>query len=160
MRPSLLLFVALLLLPALSASAKSVHRIRASASRDFAYIINTGNAQIAGYRVYVGANGRLSSVYLMRGGRRGVQRKGSLTPLVARRFFRDLAQAAPVNALPFATRPETVQPMDAPGIRIYVLYHNHQSPDLRQSASSAGEALYQDVKQAIQTVRLPVPNEP
>ena len=160
MRTFSLLALALLLLPALSASAKSAHHSRAAVSRDFAYIINSGNTQISGYRVYVGANGRLSSVYLMRGGRRGVHRTGSLSPLVARRFFADLAQAAPLNALPYGVRPETAPAMDAPGIRIYVLYHDQQSPDLRYSAGSAGKALYQDVKQAIQTVRMPVPNEP
>ena len=153
------LIVYTLFLNGLSASAKNVRRTRAAAT-DFVYIVNSGNGPISGYRVYVASSGRLSAVYFLRGGRRSTRHSGTLSPVVSRRFFADLALASPVNKLASSARPDTAPTDDAPGIHIYVLYHGHQSPDLRLSASSAGESLYQDVKQAIQAVRLPVPNTP
>jgi len=160
MRPFFLLFVCSCLLAATPVTAKNTRKHHISPPSDYAYIVNTGNIDVPGYRVFIGSNGRLSAIYLLRGGRRGGKRVGSLTPKVTRRIFVDLAQAVPVNALPQYDAQQMNSAADAPGIHIYIFYHGHQSPDLRLAASSTGKTLYQDVKQAIQAVRLPVPNTP
>ena len=154
-----LLFTCVVLLLTASVSAKTTHH-RTPAPVDYVYIVNTGSFDIPGYRVYLGSNGKLSAVYLPRTGRHGPRRTGSLTPLVTRRIFADLKQAYPINALPQGAGLDTNLSGTAPEIRIYLLYHNRQSPDLRNAASTAGKNLYQDVKQAIQAVRMPVPNVP
>jgi len=154
-----LLFICIALLLTMPLHAKTTHH-RAAAPVDYVYIVNTGSFDIPGYRVYLGSNGKLSAVYLPHTGRHGPRRTGSLTPLVTRRVFADLKQASPVNALPQGARLDTNLSVDAPEVRIYVYYHNRQSPDLRTATNAAGKALYQDVKQAIQAVRMPVPNTP
>ena len=154
-----LLFTCITFLLTLPLYAKTTHH-RTPAPADYVYIVNTGSLDISGYRVYLGSNGKLSAIYLPHSGKHGPRRTGSLTPLVTRRIFADLKQASPVNALLQGPGPDTNSPTDAPGVRIYVYYHNRQSPDLRTVVGSAGKALYQDVKQAIQAVRLPVPNTP
>ena len=160
MRPSFLLFACSCLLAAAPVSAKNAHQHHVIPPSDYAYIVNTGNSDSPGYRVFVGSNGRLSAVYLLRGGRRGGRRTGSLTSRVTRRVFADLTRATPVNTLSQYDSQQLSSLSEAPGIHIYVYYHGHQSPDLRLAASGAGKALYQDVKQAIQVVRLPIPNTP
>ncbi len=155
----LLFFICIALLLTASASARTTHH-RTPAPTDYVYIVNSGSFDIPGYRVYLGSNGKLAAVYLPHTGRHGPRRTASLTPLVTRRIFADLKQASPVNALPQGARLDTNLPVDAPEVRIYVYYHTRQSPDLRTATSVAGKALYQDVKQAIQAVRMPVPNAP
>lgn len=148
------------LLTNLPAQAKTPRSPRAIPSVDSAVIINSGSQGLPGYRISVARNGRLASVILMRSGRTSSGRKGQISPTVARRFFSDLAQAGPVDALPAQSRSETATPDIAPRVRVIVQYHGRQSPNLRRAGSSAGETLYQDVKQVIQALRLPIPDTP
>ncbi len=140
------------------ATAKARRTERAPS--DFAYIFNSGGGALPGYRVYVGANGHLSSVILLRSGRTTGGRRGTLTPTVARRFFADLAAAGPVGALPSQPLGTDDTQMEAPTVRVFVRYHGEQSPNLRRSASGAGAKVYQDAKQIVQVLRLPVPDNP
>lgn len=153
---------ALVALVTIPAGTRAAPRARgaARAPSDFAYIYNSGGGALPGYRVYVGANGHLSSVILLRSGRVTGGRKGTLTPAVARRFFADLAAAGPVGALPSQPLGRGDTPMDAPTVRVFVRYHGEQSPNLRRSVSGAGARVYQDAKQIVQVLRLPAPDNP
>ena len=153
---------ALVALATLPAGTRAAPRTRgaARAPSDFAYIYNSGGRALPGYRVYVGANGHLSSVILLRSGRTTGGRKGKLTPAVVRRFFADLAAAGPVGALPSQPLGMGDTSMDAPTVRVFVRYHGEQSPNLRRSVSGAGARVYQDAKQIVQVLRLPIPDNP
>jgi len=153
---------ALVALAAIPTNTQAAPKARgaARAPSDSAYIFNSGGGTLPGYRVYVGANGHLSSVILLRSGRTTGGRRGTLTPTVARRFFADLAAAGPVGSLPSQPLGVGNAPTDAPTVRVFVRYHGQQSPDLRRSASGAGAKVYQDAKQIVQVLRLPVPDNP
>ena len=133
---------------------------RASAAADYAYVFNSGTGGLAGYRIYVDRNGHLSSATLYQNGRTSGGRRGTLTAAVTRRFFADLAQAGPVDALPMMPSPVGTEPNAAPGIRVTIRYHGRQSSDLRRAGSGAGATLYQDIKQIVQVLRLPIPDTP
>jgi len=155
--PALLLSSGLLLafLP-MSAQTQSLM----TPKTDYVTIVNSGNARIAGYRLQVGASGNLQSVYSShRGGARG-KRNGHLTTYLTKRFFSDLKAAGSLANLPVGRRWLTPRREAYPGIHIYLRYHGEQSPDMRQVSAPTGEQLYQDIKQAIQVLRLPVPDTP
>lgn len=137
--------------------AKAPHSHTPSPPVDFAYIYNSGTATLLGYRIYVGANGRIASVTLYRNGRTTGGRHATLTPAVTHRFFADLAAAGGVDTLPSSDSGPTDAAHD---VRVYVRYHGLQSPNLRISSTNAGATLYQDTKQIAQVLRLPVPDNP
>lgn len=144
--------------PSLAAHAKPPRRARAAA--DYAYVFNSGTGRLPGYRIYVDRSGHLSSATLYQNGRTSGGRRGTLPPAVTRRFFADLAAAGSVDALPMTLSPAVASPNAAPGIRVTIHYHGRLSSDLRQASSGAGETLYQDVKQIVQVLRLPIPDTP
>ena len=115
-------------------------------------IISTGDRMTPGYHVTVTPGGVISSVLVPRGGRRPIRATNRMIAVNRQRFFSDLASAGPLAAMPtdsFGSAP-----------RIYVRYQGHLSPNLRAAESAPGQALYQDVKQILQVLRLPIPNEP
>ena len=115
-------------------------------------IISTGDHLTPGYHVTVTPGGVISSVLVPRGGRRPIRATNRMIAVNRQRFFADLAAASPLSALP----------TDALGTapRIFVRSHGQQSSNLRAASSTSGKALYQDVKQILQVLRLPIPNEP
>jgi len=117
-----------------------------------AVIISTGTRQVAGYRVVVEPNGALASSFVPRGQRKAIRRTERMIAVNRQKFFGDLANAGPLSALPAGGTG------DAP--RIVVRYHGRQSPNLRAATTPSGQVLYQDVKQILQVLRLPIPNVP
>ena len=140
-------FGAVLLLPFAFAPASF------SAPRpDAVTILSTGDRLTPGYRVSVTPSGVISSVLVPRGGRRPIRATNKMIAVNRRRFFADLAAASPLNAVP------TDSLGTAP--RIYVRYRGRLSPNLRAASSAPSQALYQDVKQILQVLRLPIPDQP
>lgn len=132
-------------------------------------IIDTGDAYVPGYRITVGPAGELRAASFARNGGPTIRRRDQMTPEVHRRFLADLAKAAPVNAIPTGMvmsrgrrrrRVQTPPPRPVYGAQIFVVYQKRTSPNLRMAASRAGKTLYQDIKQIMSIVRLPVPNVP
>ena len=147
-------------------------------------IISTGDRQTPGYRVTVQSGGALSSALTPRGQHTPIYRTNTLIAANRQRFFADLAKAEPVSQLSTgavtSAGPRGVrgrngrrgfrQQQQAPGgasrqapsayPEIFVRYQGRQSPNLRQANSEPGRVLYQDVKQILQVLRLPIPNVP
>lgn len=132
-------------------------------------IINSGDAYVPGYRITVGPNGELRAASFPRNGGPTIRRRDQMTTEIHRRFLADLAKAAPVNALstgavaPAGRQGRRVQvtlPRQVYGAQVYVIYQTRTSPNLRMASSAAGKTLYQDVKQIMSVLRLPVPNVP
>ncbi len=96
-------------------------------------ILNTGSADLAGYRIVISPSGKTESID---GAGRG---KGQVRQDLADALFRDLAAAGPlakIAAAGCAANRATPQTM--------LLWHGDQSPDL--SCASAGSALFGDVQ--------------
>ena len=171
LKPSLL-FCASLILPFAFQSA-SLAAPRNSASE--VVIINTGDRLTPGYHVTVEPNGALTSVLVPFGQKTPLRRTGSMIPLNRQRLFADIARAEPLANLPTGTvagaqtrrggqRRNARQPAGAsrptPRPQIYLEYQGSTSPNLRAVNSTAGRVLYQDVKQILQVLGLPIPNIP
>ena len=142
-------FCAVLLLPfAFASAALSAPRPAAG----IVTIISTGDGLTPGYRVTVSPSGVISSVLVPRGGKRAIRATNRMIVVNRQRFFADLAAARPLSALP----------TDALGTapRIFVQFRGQQSSNLRAARSASGQALYQDVKQILQVLRLPIPDQP
>ncbi len=62
----------------------------------------------------------------------------------------------------FGNRPQPNTTYTAPmtGPQVFVLYRGVRSPNLRAASDDKGKELYQRVKQAIEVVRLPIPDMP
>ena len=142
-------FCAVLLLPfAFASAALSAPRPAAG----LVTIISTGDRLTPGYRVTVAPSGVISSALVPRGQRRAIRRKDRMIAVNRQRFFADLAASSPLNAVP------TNASGSAP--EIFVRYRGRLSPNLRAARSTSGQALYQDVKQILQVLRLPIPDVP
>lgn len=115
-------------------------------------IISTGDRLTPGYRVTVSPSGVISSALVPRGGRRAIRRTDRMIAVNRQRFFSDLAAASPISAVP------TQASGSAP--EIFVRYRGRLSSNLRAASSASGQALYQDVKQILQVLRLPIPDQP
>ncbi len=138
---------AVLLLPfAFTSAALSAPRPAA------ATIISTGDRLTPGYRVTVSPSGVIASALVPRGGRRAIRRTDRMIAVNRQRFFADLATSSPISAVP------TGASSSAP--EIFVRYRGRLSPNLRAASSTSGRALYQDVKQILQVLRLPIPDQP
>ena len=115
-------------------------------------IFKTGDRLTPGYRVTVEPSGALASALVPTGRRKPIRRASKMIAVSRKRFFADLANAGPLGGLP------------AGGIgslpAVYVRYHGQQSPNLRTASSTSGQMLYQDVKQILQVLRLPIPDVP
>lgn len=137
-----------LLLPLAFASAS----VAAPRSGSSVVIISTGDRSTPGYHVTVAPSGVISSVLVPRGGRRAIRRTNKMIAVNRQRFFADLAASSPLSAVP----------TDAMGSapEIFVRYRGRLSPNLRAASSASGQALYQDVKQILQVLRLPIPDQP
>ena len=145
----LLTLFTVLMLPAAFASA-TLAAPRPTAG--LVTIISTGDRLTPGYRVTVTPSGVISSVLVPRGGKRAIRATNRMIAVNRQRFFADLAAARPLSALP----------TDALGTapRIFVQSRGQQSSNLRAARSASGQALYQDVKQILQILRLPIPDQP
>ena len=141
-------FCAVLLLPFACLPAS----VAAPRSTGEVVIINTGDRVTPGYRVTVEPNGTLASVLVPTGRRKPIRQTNKMIVLTRRRFFADLANAGPLGSLPAAGMGS------APAV--YVRYRGQQSPNLRAAGSTSGQMLYQDVKQILQVLRLPIPDVP
>ena len=133
-------------------------------------IINTGDRLTPGYRVTVQPSGVIASTLVPRGHHLPIRRTDKMIPVIRRRFFSDLAKAKPLQSLPTGS-------LNAPSMQqrgrsrvatgrvnanpeIFVRYQGHQSPNLRQVNTKPGRVLYQDVKQILSVLRMPIPNVP
>lgn len=141
-------------------------------------IINTGDRLTPGYRVTVGPHGSLTTVLVLPGQQTPIHRTDRMIALNRQRFFADLASARPLPSLPTGSITAPTTPRGGRGGRgrrqaglpaaaainplpqIFVQYNGQQSPNLRAARSAPGKALYQDVKQILQVLRLPIPNVP
>ncbi|MDQ2800931.1 MAG: hypothetical protein M3Y13_14965 [Armatimonadota bacterium] len=133
-------------------------------------IIDTGDAYVPGYRITVGSAGELRAVSFARNGGPTIRRQDQMTPENHKRLLADLAKAAPVNAIPtgitatpFGRRRRRIQtppPRQIYGAQIFVVYQKRTSPNLRMAASGAGKTVYQDIKQVMQVLGMPVPDVP
>ena len=117
-------------------------------------IINGGDRLTPGYRVLVSSSGKLTAVMTPRSRRTPIRRTNQMTAINRQRLFSDLARAEPLNRLGQGGGPSSS------GVQVFVRYRGQQSPNLRAVRSSAGKTLYQDVKQALQVLRLPIPDVP
>lgn len=176
---SLILWMALL--PGLLAAGPT---LAAPAAGGTVTIVNTGVGLTPGYRAIVAPNGALSATLKPRRGRT-IHRDNMLIALTRKRFFADLQKAEPIDRLPTGTialsgsrqvkggqgnrRFREQQTVPAGSARrlnvtgrpqVYIVYGGKQSPNLRTVNSDAGRALYQDVKQILQVLRMPIPNVP
>ena len=162
---------AVLILPFAFASAAHA----APRSSGTVTIISTGDRLTPGYRVTVAPNGALASALVPAGQKTPIRRTDEMAAVNRRRFFADLAAAEPLNILPTGARsaPASAQRQRGRRLRqapsaggvtpypqVYVRYQGRQSPNLRDAGSPPGQALYQDVKQILQVLRLPIPNQP
>ncbi len=148
MKKQALISGAALLLPLVLASAS----IATPRSAGEVVIINTGDRVTPGYRVTVEPSGALASALVPTGRRKPIRRTNRMAALNRRRFFADLSNAGPLGSLPGAGT------LSAPAV--YVRYHGQQSPNLRTASTASGQMLYQDVKQTLQVLRLPIPDTP
>ncbi len=145
-------------------------------------IINTGDRLTPGYRVTVGPHGSLTGVIAAARQRTSIRRTDRMVSVNRQRFFADLAQAEPLSNLPTGSvaappasgsgrrgRGRRQVGTASPGLRaaginplpqVFVQYKGQQSSNLRAASSPSGQALYQDVKQILQVLRLPIPDVP
>ena len=136
-------------------------------------IINTGDRLTPGYRVTVQPSGALSSALVPFGQKTAIRQANQMIAVNRQRFFADLAAAEPLASLPTGSAAAPAagrrgrrarQTAPTPGItsypQVYVRYQGRQSPNLRAAGSAAGRSLYQDVKQVLQVLRLPIPDSP
>ena len=117
-----------------------------------ATIISTGDRLTPGYSVTVSPQGVISSALVPRGRRRAIRRTDRMITVNRQRFFADLAAAGPLNRVRAGASGSFP--------RVFVRYHGQLSPNLRAAHSTSGKALYQDVKQILQVLRLPIPDQP
>ena len=141
-------------------------------------IINTGDRVTPGYRVTVGPHGSLTGVLTPTGRHTPIRRTDRMIAVNRQRFFADLAQAEPLANLPAGGTAAPQAPRSGrrgrggrrqgtPGTptvsslpQVFVRYNGQQSPNLRTAGSTSGRMLYQDVKQILQVLRLPIPDVP
>jgi hypothetical protein len=135
-------------------------------------IINTGDRLTPGYRVTVGPRGSLTAVVAPAGRHAPIHRTNRMDAVNQKRFFADLASAEPLANLASGSQPTARRsrrgrggPQAAPARvnpypQVFVRYQGRQSPNLRTASSQNGRVLYQDVKQILQVLRLPIPDVP
>ncbi len=167
------------LLPGAYAQKKSPTK----ASGDILTIVNSGDRLSPGYRVTVTPAGAVHGVVRTRSGRVTINRRDQMIGPTRDRLFEDLKDAAPLDRLSadggsiapqnnrqqgrrgrhggFNNRTSTPSYTGrVTGPQVFVLYRGIRSPNLRAAADDKGKELYQRVKQAIEVVRLPIPDVP
>ncbi len=148
-------------------------------------IVSTGDRLTPGYQVTVQPSGIIASTLIPRRRHAPIHRTDKMIAATRQRFFADLQKAEPLDRLPTGTialngsrqvqggsgsrrfRQRQATPagsgrrLDATGRpQIYVVYGGRQSPNLRAVNSDSGRTLYQDVKQILSVLRMPIPNVP
>jgi hypothetical protein len=135
-------------------------------------IINTGDRLTPGYRVTVGPSGSLMAVLAPAGRHAPIHRTNRMDAVNRKRLFADLASAEPLARLASGSsptarrgrrgrgRPQVTPARFNPYPQVFVRYQGKQSPNLRTASSQNGRVLYQDVKQILQILRLPIPDVP
>ncbi|MGI4787632.1 MAG: hypothetical protein ACRYFS_02150 [Janthinobacterium lividum] len=134
-------------------------------------IINTGDRLSPGYRVTVQSNGILSATLFPYPGQKPVHRTDKMIALNRERLFADLAKAEPLARLSTSSSTGRIRTnrnaqrvaqaeasLSSP--QILVRFHGQQSPNLRAAGSTPARVLYQDIKQVLEVLRLPIPNQP
>ncbi len=153
---------------------------KAKASGDILTVINSGDRLSPGYRVTVTPAGAVHGVVRTRSGKVTINRRDQMIGPTRDRLFEDLKDAAPLDRLRtgsgngggqgrqqgqggrrggFGNRTPTYASR-VTGPQVFVEYRGVRSPNLRDAADDKGKELYQRVKQAIEVVRLPIPNTP
>jgi len=172
MQKQVLIVGAALILPFALTSASAA----APRSAGQVVIVNTGDRLTPGYRVTVGPGGSLTAVIVPTGRQAPIRQTDRMIAVNRQRFFADLASAEPLASLPTGSlstasarrgrRRRGTPQASAVGARVnpypqvFVRYQGRQSPNLRTASSQSGRVLYQDVKQILQVLRLPIPNVP
>lgn len=179
LKPSVLMLTAAafalsaVLLPGAHAQKKA----RATTSGDILTIINSGDRLSPGYRVTVTPAGAVHGVVRTRSGRTTIDRRDQMIGPTRDRLFEDLKDAAPLDQLRtdqgsngYQNRQQgrrrgnrTQTPTytgRVTGPQVFVIYRSVRSPNLRAAGDEKGKELYQRVKQAIEVVRLPIPDVP
>ena len=157
------------------------------AAADTVTIINSGDRLLPGYRVTVTDSGAVHGIVRTRSGKTTIDRKGQMIGPTRERLFADLHDAEPLNRLStgqnntasqaspqqgrqgrrgrrggFGNRSQmpSTYTTTVTGPQVFVVYHGVRSPNLRAASDDKGKELYQRVKQAIEVVRLPIPDMP
>lgn len=150
------------------------------ATGDILTIVNSGDRLSPGYRVTVTPAGAVHGVVRTRSGKITINRRDQMIGPTRDRLFEDLKDAAPLDRLRtdqgsagyqnrqqgrrggrggFGNRtPTYTGPVTGP--QVFVIYRGVRSPNLRAAGDDKGKELYQRVKQAIEVVRLPIPDVP
>ncbi len=171
-------------LPGTAASKKATtapKKAVTTAYVDILTIINSGDRLSPGYRVTVTPAGTVHGVVRTRSGRITIDRRDVMIAPTRERLFEDLKDAAPLDRLRtdenniasqnrqqgrrgrrgYSNRtPAPTYTGRVTGPQVYVIYRGVRSPNLRAAGDDKGKELYQRVKQAIEVVRLPIPNVP
>ncbi len=163
--------------------ASAQKRAPAKTSGDILTIINSGDRLSPGYRVTVTAAGAVHGVVRTRRGKITIDRRDQMIAPTRDRLFQDLKDAEPLDRLSanggaaapqnngqqgrrgrrggFGNRTQTQSNSGrVTGPQVYVIYRGVRSPNLRAAGDDKGKELYQRVKQAIEVVRLPIPDVP
>ena len=156
----------------------------AQSAADTLTIINSGDRLSPGYRVTVTPAGAVHGIVRTRSGKTTIDRRDQMIGPTRDRLFEDLKDAAPLDRLGanggtaapqnnrqqgrrgrrggFGNRTQTTPTYTArvTGPQVFVIYRGIRSPNLRAASDDKGKELYQRVKQAIEVVRLPIPDVP
>lgn len=184
---ALMAAAAFTLCTALLPGAHAQKKAPTKASGDILTIINSGDRLSPGYRVTVTPAGAVHGVVRTRSGKVTINRRDQMIGPTRERLFEDLKDAAPLDRLRtgggnsgggnnggqgrpqgrggrrggFGNRtPTPTYASRVTGPQVFVEYRGVRSPNLRDAADDKGKELYQRVKQAIEVVRLPIPNVP
>lgn len=165
-------------LPGTAAPKKAAASKKApTRAADILTIINSGDRLSPGYRVTVTPTGAVHGVVRTRSGKTTIDRRDQMIGPTRDRLFEDLKDAVPLDRLRtdqgnngYQNRQQgrrrgnrTQTPTYSgrvTGPQVYVIYRGVRSPNLRAAGDDKGKELYQRVKQAIEVVRLPIPNVP
>ncbi len=164
-------------LPGTAAPKKAAPRKAPVQAADTLTIINSGDRLSPGYRVTVSPAGAVHGVVRTRTGKVTIDRRDQMIGPTRDRLFEDLKDAAPLDELRTdennsqnrqqgrrgrrgSRTPAPTYAGRVTGPQVYVIYRSVRSPNLRAARDDKGKELYQRVKQAIEVVRLPIPNVP
>ncbi len=165
------------------AQRKAPAKAATKPAADVLTIINSGDRLSPGYRVTVTPFGAVHGVVRTRSGKTTIDRRDQMIAPTRDRLFEDLRDAAPLDRLSANGTAATPQNNRQQGRRgrggglgnrtqaqsdtarvtgpqVFVVYRGVRSPNLRAASDDKGKELYQRVKQAIEVVRLPIPNVP
>jgi hypothetical protein len=123
-----------------------------SAPPDVAVVVNSGSTNTAGYRIIIRPNGSATYIFNRASASAPAQ---TLSPLLTRTFFRDLAAARPFTALP----PGPCMKSASFGTKTFVDFRAASTPDLSCApAESKSSRVYQDILNIERYLHVPYRN--